>query len=213
MKWIGPAFVSEGPTDDRFLTKIIGRALEELCAARFVDDVLIGDVIPVRTRSGPASVDASVRALVENSGSFNLVIFHHDVGANPERVQREWVVPMREAWSSRGVPAPLVFLLPVRESEAWALADGDALRSVFGVTWDDAELGLPGRRRRVAEIADPKRVISQISGRVSGRPVDYHSRLGELIDLRKLSEVDAYSDWTTELCAALENDLQLKRMR
>ena len=212
-KWIGPAFVSEGPTDDRFLAKIVGRAIEDLCAARFADVVLIGDVIPIRARGGPASVDASVDALIENAGSFNLVIFHHDMGANPDRVEREWLAPMRQAWSGRGTGEPLVFMLPVRESEAWALADGDALRATFGVSWSDSVLGIPAQRRRVAAEPNPKQVMRRITERVSGRSIDYHSRLGELIDLSKLDEVEAYSAWTAELCTALENDLNLKRIR
>lgn len=212
MKWIGPAFVSEGPTDDRFLGRIVGRAIEDACAARFGDDVLIGDVIPIRARTGPASIEDSVRVLVQNSGSYNLVVFHHDMGANPARVEREWIAPMRAMWHQAGTGEPVVFMLPVRESEAWALVDGDALRATFGVNWDDEALGLPVHPRRVADVADPKLVISQIAGRVSGRPVDYHARLGDLVDLRKLDEVDAYSSWLEELCAVLENDLRLKRI-
>ena len=212
VKWIGPAFVSEGPTDDRFLARIVGRAIEDACAARFDDLVLVGDVITIRARGGPASISDSVHSLVRNSGSYNLVVFHHDMGANPGRVEREWVAPMRAAWDRDGTGEPLVFLLPVRESEAWALVDGDALRSTFGVNWDDVTLGLPDRPRRVADVPYPKTVMRQISSRVSGRPVDYHSRLGELVDLRKLGEVDACSSWIEELCGVLENDLHLNRI-
>ena len=212
MKWVGVALVSEGPTDDRFLPGVIGRSLEDLLAREFDDYVLVGEVIPVQVSGGPAAVKDYVSALRDNVGSFNIVVFHHDSGANPNRVAEQWIDPMRREWSERGTEDPITFLVPVRETEAWALADGDALRRVFGVSWSDDELGIPANPRNVAGVTDPKKVIDGIVTRTSGRRADYHTRLGELVDLNRLAAVDAYAEWLRSVEQQLESSLNLKRI-
>ncbi|GAB3800854.1 hypothetical protein GCM10027605_17180 [Micromonospora zhanjiangensis] len=95
-------------------------------------------------------------------------------------------------------------MIPVRETEAWLLADGEALRNTLGVRWSDADLGLPRRARDVEQISDPKKVLDQIMCRVS-RPVRSHyGQLGELISLEKLREVPAYRRWWDDSRVALE---------
>lgn len=154
MKWVCPAFVSEGPTDDRFLPNVLNRAVVDLCAQSFADYVEVADAVVIRNRSGPAPIADVVAQLRRNSGSYNLVIFHHDGGANRARADREWIEPMRTEWAASGSSDPLVFVVPIRETEAWALADGDAIRRVYGVSWDNARLGVPDNPRDVAAIPD-----------------------------------------------------------
>ena len=211
MRWVGPAFVSEGPTDDRFLANLLNRAIVDLCARRFSDAVDVADAVVIRDRGGPAPIPAVVAALRRNAGSFNVVIFHHDGGSDVDRVEREWIRPMREAWSSADVPAPIVFVIPVRESEAWALADPDAIRRVYGVSWDNVRLGVPDNPRDVRRIADPKSVLTAISKAVGGRGTHYYARLGELVDLGRLAAVDAFAQWCDDMSHVLENDIRMTR--
>ena len=48
--------------------------------------------------------------------------------------------------------------------EAWALADGEALRSAFGTVLDDRELGVPAKARDVETILDPHQVPGEPTG-------------------------------------------------
>ena len=210
MRYVCPAFVSEGPTDDRFLPTVLNRATIDLCA-RFVENVEVADPVVLRDRRGPAPVTAVVDELLRNADSYSMVIFHHDAGTDRPRVDREWLDPMRLEWAVRGSSAPLVFVVPVRETEAWALADGDAIRRVYGVSWDNGRLGVPDNPRHVAQIPDPKKVLTAIGKAVGGRVRNYHSRLGELVSLDRLAEVEAFAAWSEDMTHVLENDFRLTR--
>ncbi|MFD0817826.1 DUF4276 family protein [Micromonospora zhanjiangensis] len=194
--------MSEGVTDDQFLPRLLARALAEICVTEFEDSVEVADVQPLRDRRGPCSVGEVIELVEQNSASFLIIFFHHDQGGSAERVEREWLQPLRNQWGSR--PERLVTVIPVRETEAWLLADGEALRNTLGVRWSDADLGLPRRARDVEQISDPKKVLDQIMCRVS-RPVRSHyGQLGELISLEKLREVPAYRRWWDDSRVALE---------
>jgi hypothetical protein len=211
VKWVCPAFASEGPTDDRFLPNVINRAIVDLCARHFSDYVEVADAVVVRDRGGPASIPDVVAELRRNAGSYNMVIFHHDAGANRDRVDREWVEPMRAAWAATDSSDPLIFVVPVRETEAWALADGDAIRRVYGVSWDNARLGVPDNPRDVCDVHDPKKVLAAIGKAVGSRVTNYHARLGELVSLDRLAAVEAYSEWRGHMVHVLEHDIRLTR--
>lgn len=78
MRYLNTALISEGSTDDRFLPRLLGRALDDLCARDFQDTVEIPDVTVLRDRSGPPPVDAIMTMVEQNTGSFYLVFVHRD---------------------------------------------------------------------------------------------------------------------------------------
>ncbi|WP_089156902.1 DUF4276 family protein [Micromonospora sp. NBS 11-29] len=201
MRYLTSALVSEGVTDDQFLPRLLVRALTEICQSEFEDAVEVADVQPLRERKGPCSVADVISLVEQNPASFSLVFFHHDQGASAERVDVEWLQPLRSLWGDRA--EQLVAVVPVRETEAWLLADGDALRSALGVRWTDAEMGLPVQPRRVERIADPKKALNDIMARVSRSTTDHFGQLGELVSLAKLEDVPAYRQWWSETCNAL----------
>lgn len=103
-----------------------------------------------------------------------------------------------------------VGVVPVREMEAWALADGDALRGAFGAVLDDAALGIPIRPREVEGIFDPKVVLEQAYRNVVGqrrrgkrKVADFFDVIGERVRLERLREVPAYQHFEQELRTAL----------
>jgi hypothetical protein len=201
--WLAMALISEGKVDDQFLPRILERSASEVCA-RYTDvRVDVADLVLLRARPGPASVADSLDLAEENDGAFNVLIVHHDAGSNSERVHREWLEPFATTWTSRDRSEPMVFVVPVRETEAWAMADGDALRGVFGVSWEDRQLGVPSPVRGVEGIQDTKARLRSVRDRMSGSTLDYHSRLGELIRLDALRGVPAFREWEVALEASL----------
>jgi hypothetical protein len=202
MRYLTSALVSEGSSDDQFLPRLLGRALTELCNTEFEDAVDVADVQPIRDRRGPSSVADVIELVEQHRASFSVIFFHRDQGANADRVATEWIQPLREMWGGRA--EQLVALVPVRETEAWLLADGDALRSALGVpNWSDASMGLPAQPAQVERLPDPKRVLSDVMQRVSRSRTDHFTQLGELVSLDRLRAVPAYRRWWTETREAL----------
>ncbi|MFV2020322.1 hypothetical protein [Micromonospora sp. LOL_023] len=116
MRYLSTALLSEGISDDQFLPNLLVRALTELCEAEFIDQVEVADVQPLRDRPGPSTVDEAIAMVERNDGAFSAVFYHRDQGANPDRVQKEWLDPLRKRWADRG--EQLVAVVPVRETEA-----------------------------------------------------------------------------------------------
>jgi len=201
MRYLSTALISEGLSDDRFLPRLLARSLEGLCLTEFDETVYVADVQPLRARSGPAGIDHVISLADRSDGAFTIVFFHRDQGANAERVHREWLEPLRKRWADRR--EQLVAVVPVRETEAWLLADGQALRNALGVRWSDVEMGLPGSPRQVEQIADPKKVLNEVMRRVSRSVGDHLGQLGERVDLDRLQQVPAYRRWWDDTRQAL----------
>ncbi|GAB2917513.1 hypothetical protein GCM10027280_00660 [Micromonospora polyrhachis] len=201
MRYLTSALVSEGVTDDQFLPRLLGRALTELCFSEFDDLVEVADVQPLRDRKGPSPIDGVIELVERNAGSFSVIFFHHDQGANPARVASEWLQLLRERWGDRA--EQVVEVVPIRETEAWLLADGEALRRALGVRWSDVEMGLPAHPKGVERIADPKRVLNDVMRRVRRSTEDHYAQLGELVSLERLNLVPAYAQWWNDSAVAL----------
>lgn len=200
MRYLSTALVSEGPSDDEFLPRLLGRALTELCLTEFDDPVEVADVLPLRAHSGPPTIDETIALVERNAGAFSVVFFHRDQGANAERVQDEWLDRLRQRWPFK---EPLVAVVPVRETEAWLLADGQALRDALGVRWSDEEMGLPPHPRQVEDVPDPKKTLENVIRQVR-RPTNGHrGQLGELVSLDRLRLVPAFQRWWDDTRQAL----------
>ena len=103
-----------------------------------------------------------------------------------------------------------VAVIPVHETEAWAIVDGDALRSVLGTTLSDEALGLPSSAGVAEGTPDPKALLNTAfnathpSGLRRRRGVSpMLNALGEQVSLLRLRELAAFSLLEHELRQAL----------
>jgi hypothetical protein len=100
-------------------------------------------------------------------------------------------------------------VVPVRETEAWTLADGDALRGAFGTTLGDTSLGLPYPPHKVESIRDPREVLHEALLRVVGRPhrrrrpAQFLEAIGIRVGLQQLRRVPAFARLDDDLRDAL----------
>ncbi|WP_067505524.1 DUF4276 family protein [Actinoplanes sp. TFC3] len=189
MRHLTSALIAEGATDDRFLPPLLARMLQDICAD-FDDSVEVADVRAVREKKGPRSIDEVLELVDLNRGSFSIVFFHHDQGARPGRTETEWLEPLQVRWGSRS--ERLIAAVPVRETEAWMLADGDSLRRALGVRWPDEELGVPAHPKHVESIADPEQTLDRTITKLSRSTSDHYSQLGAMVSLTKLRDVPAF---------------------
>lgn len=168
----------EGREDSRFLEHVLKRQLEEfgLSGPGFE----MGEVVTQRRRT----VEESGRvgeAVVVASRDFDLVFVHHDWN------ERGKIEALRKRVDGT-LPADtrLVGVVPVRETEAWPLADPAAFPKAGG----DAGVLLPVRPKDVEDVPDPKQLLEKALGRRYDEPVA--EWIGERIDLNRLAGVPAY---------------------
>lgn len=161
MRWLGLALVAEGPTDYRFLPSVLYRLTEDLCLHHGLSAV---EVDPVRAleldRTIRDRTEQIVAAARQAEGSYQVLFLHTDGAGDPEAAIRERFVRWNRGLAALGrADERAIAVVPVREMEAWALSDGEALRGAFGTTLSDDQLGLPRRTQDVENVRDPKRTL------------------------------------------------------
>lgn len=215
MRYLGLALFAEGPTDYRFFTPVLRRATEDLCLRRSRSSTEVGEVLGLYAPNDYRDADLATQILEaarEAEGAFNILFVHTDgagdfAAAYEQRIQpaAERIILELSSQNER-----IVGVVPVREMEAWTLADGDALRSAFGTVLDNAALGIPTKAREVEGILDPKQIFEQAYVKVAGgkrrsktKAADFYDAIGERVRLERLREVPAYQRFEEELYSAL----------
>jgi hypothetical protein len=189
-----PGLVAENTTDERFLGAVVFRQLRALTekGSRHVVDVArteIGECWTIK------DTDRVCRAVVELAEDCHLICVHND---HNERGKAEKVI---EVLRGKGLSTPVIPLVPVRETEAWLLADRRAWAALRGSRPDR----LPARPRDVEKIRDPKPVLDAVSPGGGRRPrADYFDYMGQNVDLQVLAQIPAYAVWVAETEEALK---------
>ncbi|HSN99415.1 MAG TPA: DUF4276 family protein [Candidatus Nanopelagicales bacterium] len=209
MTFLSTALYAEGKTDYWLLCPLLKRLTEQVCLAEARTLVEVSEVLRIdappqhRDESRAVRIYEAARPLWGGA----CILFIHTDASDPERAIAERVQPGVDLIRSRLSGGACVAVVPVRETEAWALADGDALREAFGTTLDDARLGIPREPRDVESIEDPKRELKAAYAhlRRRSRPEDFFQILGERINLDRLQRVPAFARLREDLRGALRD--------
>lgn len=214
MHYLGIALYAEGPTDYHFLRPLLQRLCEDICLRESPHSVEFSEVLALDHSDKVKDASREERILQAARAARNAwrILFVHTDGSNdPARARKQLVEPalalleqkMDRQWCS-------VALIPIRETEAWAIWDGDALRRVFGSTLSDQDLGLAVNANSVESIADPKAALNQAflatqpSGRRRRQGVSpMLNALGEQVSLERLRQVAGFARFEAELKQAL----------
>lgn len=210
MPTVGISLLAEGPTDQRFLGSLLRRtvsdSLEECLKAPSAPEltVTLGAVRDVNRLLGGESdyYERIIRAAPSGLEPVDIFFLHADGAGDYRRSETNIIAPKVRTLGPVIALCQVQFVsvIPVREMEAWTLADGDALRAAFKSRLTDRDLELPSPRRLVEKVAKPKEYLNQIAerclGRRRGRTITanpYLSLIGEYVSLDKLREVPSYS--------------------
>lgn len=139
------------------------------------------------------------------------MLFVHTDGAGDPRAARARLVDPACALVTTELAGfgVCVAVVPVRETEAWALADGSAPRKTFAVP-DDVDLAECGVEKRIESIEDPKVTLDAVFE--AARPTGRRRRLGvspllgalaEGIELERLRALDSFVAFESDLLDAL----------
>ncbi|MEA3048628.1 MAG: hypothetical protein QOG84_464 [Sphingomonadales bacterium] len=171
------AAMHEGPTDEAYFDVIIPRLMEELVAERGTRNVTIPLTPAVRLgKSGRAIAEVAEEACREQDAFFILFI-HADTGgraleADIDRRSTAYCDAVNELC---GFPqARCVVIAPRHETEAWMLADRDAVGSALGYRGNLGALGLPANAAGAERLVDPKQILEGAILQVRGRRSAVH---------------------------------------
>jgi hypothetical protein len=189
-----PGLLAEGRTDELFLGTVIFRHLRDLTerACRHVVDVARTEIGAGRTTG---DLDEVTNAALDLAGDCHVICVHNDHNERGKAAQ------IAAALADHRCAIPVIPLVPLRETEAWLLADPRAWAALRG---SDVRV-LPKRPMDVEKLPDPKKVLDAVLPSRGGRARDdYFDYLGQNIDLSVLARVPAYSAWASETEKALE---------
>lgn len=168
MRYLALALFSEGPSDQGFLQRIIYRVVHEAAAHATQEAFEIQEQFVPGNRYAQKALRADRIAAAFGelvvAGAINLVFIHTDGGADPIAAYDERVAPARQRLSCTSGQArfEVVGVVPVRETESWALADREALADELG--WAGQ---LPSGLDQLVPadpegITDPKAVLARL---------------------------------------------------
>ncbi len=215
MAYLNLALYAEGSTDYRLLTPLLRRLTEDLCLKEASLVVEVAEIMGIDAPRKFQSEDRATRLLEAARGFWGgaCIFFIHTDGAGaPQTSIAEKVEPGMRRIQGELKGGACVAVVPVRETEAWALADGDALRKAFGTTLEDRALHVPKRPRDVESIIDPKRLLDEAyaavltpSRRRRSKASDFFERIGESADLAVLELVPSFAVLKEDLLRALQS--------
>ena len=211
MRWLGTALYAEGPTDSRFLQPLLQRACAQMCLTECTAPVEVSDVLdlqPLPDTHGQSRGQRIVAAALEARDAWSILFIHADADGDQGRAIQERVEPARTLLQAEW-GAHSVAVVPVRMTEAWVLADFQALKSSFGTTMSEQELGLADAVAHGPDrLTDPKATLeaafrASLGKRRSRSVATYFGLIGETASFVELRKLDAYRRMEAELRQAL----------
>lgn len=214
MHYLNLALYAEGPTDYYFLCPVLQRLCENICTREASGPVEVSEVLPLddpeEHKNSPREQRILEAAKAAN-GSWRVLFIHTDGGGNKKAARDNLVRPSIELISRElHTLGCAVAVIPVRETESWALADGDAIRAAFGTRKTNIELGIPVAARQIEGVADPKLTLESAfhatqppQSRKKQGVSPYLNAIGEQISIDQLRQIQAFCELEQELRAAL----------
>ena len=201
----------EGGTGASYCDVLLPRPMAEIVNARGVRHSEVPDAPAVRLpRNG---VEATAKEICNAREAFHLLFIHADAGgrAQEAHIDRRSTACCEAAHALCEWPrVRCATIVPRHETEAWVLADPDAVMSALGYIGTPESLGLPLDALRAERLADPKAMLTDAAQRARGRRRGSDvTRLFPAIAQRqkfdRLQQSPSFRNFETGLIAALKD--------
>jgi Domain of unknown function (DUF4276) len=177
MTYVSWAAFYEGPTDESYFDILLPRIMEDLVLCYGTRNVTIPDVAAVILGKIGRGVDEVANEACSENIAFHLVFIHADTGgraleANIENRSTAYKLKMHELcnWPLERC----IIIAPRHETEAWMLADPEAVKDSLGFKGNFAELGLPPDAVEAEKLVDPKMILATAMRKVRGQRRSIH---------------------------------------
>ncbi len=167
MSYLCAGLYAEGPTDYAFLLPLIDQLLPRLASALLPGVPIIADTIGIDAPGRPPAKRAERIAAAIDSHWRQCTIFviHADGQGDPARAAEEQIDPAIALATSAHAELAVAACVPVREIEAWLLADDAPFRRLIGA---GARPRLPADPEA---LLDPKRELRRLLRELGGPPL------------------------------------------
>ncbi|MEM9985109.1 MAG: hypothetical protein AAF804_08435 [Bacteroidota bacterium] len=215
MNVITSAFWGEGPSDERFLPKLIQRVIEKILleCARGEWEV----IEPVILKSKKAKFVDQVEEVARKAVGLTFLFIHTDADA---RNEDEKAIPNKispafarlESLPKEEVCKDAIAVIPVTKIENWKLADLHTLCHVFGVDFNWSELNLNLKTTQREQAARSKEllegVVQQANEARKNRRTrlsvhDLDEALSKQISLSSLAQYQSFQRFSARLKSKL----------
>jgi hypothetical protein len=170
MTYLSWAVLYEGDTDAAYFDLLIPRLMDEIVMVHGTRHSNIPAAPALRLRR--EAVGKVAKEACQAREAFYLVFIHADTGGRNvepglEKRSGAYCEAMRELceWP----PVRCITISPRHETEAWILADSQAVTSALGYIGSPDSIGLPVNAAQAERLDDPKAVLSRAVGQVRGR--------------------------------------------
>ena len=216
MRSLELALYCEGPTDQLFLSIIIQRSSRKILEQHKQGSINVPRVETIEINKTGLRRDECVFQAACKAAKYHILVVHADADhptrekALRERFQPGYTLVQR---TEGKICKNLLPIIPVRMTEAWMLADHEAMQNVLETSLRIQELGLPSKARQVESDPDPKHTLRQIMQKAAAersrrrREVDLNSLyapLGSRISLERLGNVPSYKQFMKDLTETLK---------
>jgi hypothetical protein len=209
MTYLCWAALYEGATDQAYFELLIPRVMEEIVMRHGTRHSTIPPAPSIRLHRG--TIDVVAREACAARDAFHLVFIHADTGgraleAGLETRSIRYCEAMHEEC---GYPAVrCITLSPRHETEAWMLADPQAVTGALGYLGSPALIGLPSDASQAERLSDPKAALAAAMSLVRGRRrradvTQIVPAIAQRQSLNKLRRSRSFSAFEADLLAAL----------
>lgn len=171
MTYVSWAALHEGRADALYFEVLLPRLMEDIVAADGIRNSDIPLVPAISLGKRGRAVDDVAAEICEAKDAFQLVFIHADVGgrALEQGLHGRSSAFCRRAFELCGWPQTrCVTVTPRHETEAWILADPNAVAAAMGYKGNPNDVGLPNDARAAERLGDPKATLSAALSQITG---------------------------------------------
>lgn len=200
MRVLDTLVLCEGSTDRDVIAGLLPRVLADLCRPSTLD-IQIGEPVVSSVRS----FDERFDLLQEIRNRFDFVVVHADGTGDWSREHSRHVQPVVERLAELGLPHPCIAMMPVKETEAWVLADRESAAYVLRCN-PDLLAPWPTHPDACEREPDPKACLKRAmsAGFSRRRRVRFPYReFGRVVELSQLERLSSFQRFRSDLSTAL----------